>query len=822
MPGAMTTRASVYGSIFLVGFCSLIAQVVLLREMVVTFYGNELSIGVMLGSWLLWTGLGSLGLGRFARRLREPRLWLAWALLACAAVLIGTVIGAKCLKILVGIRGTTVVDFLTDPARAASGLSEFFSRPERALSQMAAAREALTGQLRPLGSMLGSSLALLGPFCLLNGFLFPLACRAARPSGGDSAAGAGGERSVGLVYALEAAGAAAGGATYTFALVEVDWLHPLLLAWMLGLAYAVCAFGLALGHWRRVSGWVLLAGAAGVFVALCATSMGATSTSRWLCVFPEEVERAYWEPFDLRRTRDSRYGRVAVVRQAAQVTVYENGALGFSYPDPPAAESVAHLPMLEHPLPRRVLLLGGGPGVVEEILKYRSVETLTYVELDPQVMEASLSGAPFGDDPRVESVVVDGRAFVKRTRARYDVVIVALGPPTTAQANRHYTLEWFREVVRVLEPGGLIAFRAAGGESYLSETSRRLLACLHDTLAAALPHVIVFPGAECTFLASNRAGVLTYHVDTLDDRMTERGIRTSYVDASLWGAALTSGRLEELKGALRAKPAPALNRDLSPRCYYFEAQRWSEQLRSRGRGGKSPRLDLGQLLAYLDERPAIAPLALFGLVAVASVAVPLMRRRRRDGAIAFAVTSSGLIQIAAEFVVLLGFQVVCGYVYQAMGVLIGAFMLGMTLGALLSSRWVRKGLATWRRLELAQILTCVYPLCLYGVMFAITRSWVTLPPAMAGLAFGVMAVAAGAASGLLFPLAAALRQEGGASAGTLYGLDLFGSCLGALAVSSVLVPTFGLGGACAILAGFGALGLAGLAAAGGRRASKNG
>ena len=78
-------------------------------------------------------------------------------------------------------------------------------------------------------------------------------------------------------------------------------------------------------------------------------------------------------------------------------------------------------------------------------------------------MGISLSLAD-GGDPRVEAVVADGRAFVKRTRERYDVVIVALGPPTTAQANRLYTVEWFREVNRVLEPGGVFAFRAAGGE----------------------------------------------------------------------------------------------------------------------------------------------------------------------------------------------------------------------------------------------------------------------------------------------------------------------------------------------------------------------
>ncbi|MBM4043192.1 MAG: hypothetical protein FJ290_32290 [Planctomycetes bacterium] len=74
--------------------------------------------------------------------------------------------------------------------------------------------------------------------------------------------------------------------------------------------------------------------------------------------------------------------------------------------------------------------------------------------------------------------------------------------------------------------------------------------------------------------------------------------------------------------------------------------------------------------------------------------------------------------------------------------------------------------------------------------------------------------------GLQFPLAAALHSRGAGSAGALYGLDLFGACLGALAVSSVLVPSFGLGGVCLLLAGLAGLGLVALGVAG--RANEHG
>ena len=47
-----------------VGFTSTIAQILLMRELVATFYGNELLFGLVLGAWLAWVAVGSWGLAR--------------------------------------------------------------------------------------------------------------------------------------------------------------------------------------------------------------------------------------------------------------------------------------------------------------------------------------------------------------------------------------------------------------------------------------------------------------------------------------------------------------------------------------------------------------------------------------------------------------------------------------------------------------------------------------------------------------------------------------------------------------------------------------
>ena len=51
----------------LIGFTSVIAQIVLMRELIVVFYGNEISLGIMLAGWLLWTAIAQAYQVRFPR-----------------------------------------------------------------------------------------------------------------------------------------------------------------------------------------------------------------------------------------------------------------------------------------------------------------------------------------------------------------------------------------------------------------------------------------------------------------------------------------------------------------------------------------------------------------------------------------------------------------------------------------------------------------------------------------------------------------------------------------------------------------------------------
>ncbi len=154
-------------------------------------------------------------------------------------------------------------------------------------------------------------------------------------------------------------------------------------------------------------------------------------------------------------------------------------------------EPMVHLALLAHPHPARVLVIGGGDGgIVREIVKHSCVERIDFVELDEGVVEFSrrhlptLGGAAF-EDPRVNLVFTDGRAFVEAAAEKsYDAVIMDMTDPA-GPALLLYTAEFFAAVRRVLRDER--AFFVMHSES--PETRPAAFARIRRTLASVFPVV---------------------------------------------------------------------------------------------------------------------------------------------------------------------------------------------------------------------------------------------------------------------------------------------------------------------------------------------
>jgi len=138
-------------------------------------------------------------------------------------------------------------------------------------------------------------------------------------------------------------------------------------------------------------------------------------------------------------------------------------------------EPLVHTVMLAHPNPRRVLVIGGGDGgALREVLRHKSVEKATMVEIDDGVIEASylyldvakdlLDKLMKGEELRGELVIGDGVKYLRKTDESFDVIIVDSTDPV-GPAKLLFSEEFFRDAYGKLNEKGLYITQA--GSVYL-------------------------------------------------------------------------------------------------------------------------------------------------------------------------------------------------------------------------------------------------------------------------------------------------------------------------------------------------------------------
>ena len=700
----------------------------------VVFYGNEISIGLMLASWLFWTAVGSSLAGHLARESAGPQRIMAGIQALLAFVLPGTIVAVRSAK---------------------------------------TALQTVPGEMLGPGVMVLVSLTVLSLFCMLSGALFTAGSRlygmiAAAPVG----------TATGSVYLWEAVGSSGGGVLAGLVLVRV-W-GSIEIAGLLSLVNLLAACGL--GFRQRWSRFAAIAGLAGVSAMLVL----AGGISR----LEAGSQRRFWHGLPLIATRTSVYGSLAVVGTERSRSLYENGTVLFNVPDPAAAEEAVHYALLEHATPRSVLLIGGGlNGSIAQALRHPGLDRVDYVELDPAILELGREYFPaqwavLEADRRVHLHVADGRLYLKTTDSTFDVIVVNVPDPQTAQINRFYTVEFFREAARKLTAGGVLSLRLTASENYISPELAEFLRSIQKSLRAVFPEVMSIPGESVHFFASSRAGVLARSADELLLRLRARRLATEYVGEYFVPFRMSPDRMSDLESQIRPDPATPINHDFAPIAYYFDIALWSSRFSSAYRSAF-------HAMAGVDFGALAIGLGLLLLSLVVGTQFSTRSSLRIRAAAAGCTTAMGFTLIGLEILLLLAFQAIYGYVYQQLAILIGAFMAGMALGSAFALRAVSRGLRTLARL---QLIAALAPLVLCGLFAAAARVHSPSGLALIGqVLFPSAALVCGTLGGYEFPLASRLFFASGPKqrAGTLYTLDLAGSCLGAIFFSVYLVPVFG-------------------------------
>jgi len=116
--------------------------------------------------------------------------------------------------------------------------------------------------------------------------------------------------------------------------------------------------------------------------------------------------------------------------------------------------------MLLHPNPRHTLVICFGTGQTAHAVRDEMPERLDLVDLNAAVFDMAEhfeSNHGVLRDPRVRKIIMDGRAWLRRADARYDVVTLEPMPPFFSGSNSLYSADFYSLVHSRLNPGGMLA-----------------------------------------------------------------------------------------------------------------------------------------------------------------------------------------------------------------------------------------------------------------------------------------------------------------------------------------------------------------------------
>jgi hypothetical protein len=677
-------------SLLLLGVATVVAQALLLREAMAAMGGSEMAWGFVMALWLFGMSLGS-------------RVGAATGSQPLAQVLPVVVLA---------LAGFGIVLFRAAPALIG----------------------AASGETITTASAIWLWIVAVAPTAFAGGLAFPILAGTLGVAGGGKA------------YAIEAAGALAGGTLLSVILMGF------------GTAVALCltlAVVTAATVWRRNRMIAITIVVAGSLLAPVAA---------------DSLARAGWvwsnNPGTLNDWRETRLQRLEI-SDGPPTTIFADSRLVATYPDPYQILPKAHLTMLLHPKPSRVFTVGCvADGSVEAMARH-PIEQLVAVEEDPVFLRSlpEWYGSEVANAlsaPHVRPEATDPLRALSGSAA-WDLVILRDGDPTTLRRNRSRTLEFLRRCRARMRPDGILVMRVGVSDTYLGGGAGRLVATLAATLREVFPQLAALPGGEILLIAGGPEAQLDLDPDRLSERLHDRGLEGSELIPEMIPLFIDRERAATLAEWL--DEAAHVNTISRPRAVMLagalhEARSNPDFLR----------------LVLEFERHSAWPLAVaLGIAVICFLAVCFSRRPpvfTTAAAVGFGSMGWWLLLIAT-------WQATRGSVYSEIGALTAVFMAGLAAGAGLACTWH----APARRLPLVLAAGAVLSF-LIASGIAVRFPLAVVP---------VLLIAGGGLTGAAFPgLTALSGRASRRGAGIAFAADEAGAAAGALVVGIVAIPWAGL------------------------------
>jgi spermidine synthase len=497
---------------FSFGFSMMVAQIVIVRESINTFGGNELVAGAVLAGWLFFSAVGDLLAFTFMDKVKRVELIVAISLSALACLIPLTSMSAMLAKTFLGIAPPIMPGII---------------KASLAALLMAA----------PLGLLLGIS--------------FAAACRISDSPDSEK---------ISDVYAYDALGSAIGGAV--FSLIFIGMVTALTAAISAGLVLVVALCLVSRDGASKI-----------ISAVACALLTVSLIISPKLNA---QIVSIKWKGYNPVVERETKFSSLMITANGDERTLFTDGRPSFTLPLPESYKTITNLPLVQDRTPRDIAVVGGGvSGIVDELAPW-GVHNAYFVRLDPEVTKLETDDMPSGLGvlPDFAHIIEgDGRNIISEgidkncRKDCLDVLIINAADPDTASAARYFTSEFFHAARKILHGDGVLMLSALEPGNAIGANALKVLGTIKKTLDENFKKVIVLPFDRFYFLASDDESYLTDDIATLQSRAMKRGLTDSYF-GSVVLAGIFQERIDDYKSRIdNAAKEASITSDAYPSVY---------------------------------------------------------------------------------------------------------------------------------------------------------------------------------------------------------------------------------------------------------------
>jgi spermidine synthase len=693
--------------LIIIGFISIFTQVVLLRELNVAFYGIELIYILSFAFWMLGTAVGA-AIGRRSYIPDEKTIHILF--LISAIFLIADIVFIRGIRNLFG---------------------------------------AVPGGYLPFAIQITGLLIALIPAGLLAGLLFQWAAKRF----------VGTEETLAKAYAIESAGGVFGAlASTVFLNFGINNFSSAIISSLILIVIVVVYSLLSVNKFIK---FISLLTAA-VFIILSG--------------FSHQIDllMTSWDHPYLIESADTPYSRVTVTSPEKQICVFEDDVLGYET-ESISAEEFVQMSTLQTTIFDKVLVLGGGyESIIYELLKL-PVKKIDYVEINPDLIHILQKHLPAElnnslQNKKVNVIFTDPVKFLQSTHL-YNIILVGMPEPMSAQTNRFYTKEFFEKCANSLAEKGILAFKLQSSENIWTEQMTERNAGIYNAVKSSFRSVLVLPGVVNIFIASN----LKLSIDTgfLISRFKERNLETRLVSPQYINYIYTNDRFSEIHNLLSGN-FNYVNSDFHPVCYSTTISLWLTKFFP----GSSFQDYLLRLINNLGTK-AIYIILVLGIF--------LLVRKSSSAKRFVLVMAAGFIGMILEIILILLYQNKNGILFRDIGLLIMAFMAGLSLGSYVIAKLFKMTNNKMVHFWSGNAIIIGFAILIFAVYLFIKAdlmsSFITISIAL--LIDGIFV------SGIFGFVSLNQVQDQKLVISQLYTADLIGGCSGSFIASLVLVPVLG-------------------------------